>query len=217
MGMREWTVLGLLLASFLGGAALAGGDGGQFPWFLSRAPGIAAFVALSASIVLGLMVTTKAAEPKVPRAFSFEIHGFLSMLSLTLVGVHGGALLFDSWFQFTPLHLVVPLIAPYAALWTGLGVVAMWRMAIVSGSFWMTRRIGYRNWRRLHYVSFFVHIVSFVHGVTAGTDTAAPLVYGMYALSGTTVAMLFVLRLTLSRSQPPARRATPPRRPVTAP
>lgn len=195
MRRNEWTALGVLAAAFLGGAALASGSSEQLPWFVSRAAGVGAFLTLTASMILGLLVTTKAAEPRVPRAFSFEIHSFLSVLSLTLVGVHGGALLFDSWFHFTPLHLLVPFMAPYAPIWTGLGVIAAWTMAIVTGSFWMKKRIGYRAWRKLHFASFAAYVLSLGHGVSAGTDTTNPLVAAMYVCSAAAVFGLLTVRI----------------------
>jgi methionine sulfoxide reductase heme-binding subunit len=208
MGRNEWTALGLLAAAFLGGAALAG-PGSQFAWFLARASGLAAFAALTASMVLGLLVTTKVSEPKVPRIFNFEIHSFVSVLALTLIGIHGGSLLFDASFHFTPLALLVPFVAPYAPLWTGLGVIAAWLVAVVTGSFWAKKRIGHKAWRKLHYASFGAYALSLVHGMSAGSDTSNVAVYWFYALSVTLVASLFVLRLAGPRKAAAPHRAAP--------
>ncbi len=194
MGRNEWTALGLLAATFLGGVALVGSTG-QFAWLIARASGLAAFGALSLSMILGLLVTTRAAEPRVPRIFNFEIHSFVSVLALTLIGIHGGSLLFDASFHFTPLSLLVPLAAPYAPLWTGLGVVAAWLVAIVTASFWAKKRIGHKAWRRVHYASFGAYVLSVVHGMTAGTDTSNPVVFWLYVMSVAVVAGLFVLRI----------------------
>lgn len=210
MGRKEWLALGLLAAAFMGGAALAGAGDNQVPWFISRAAGLGAFVVLSLSVVLGLLVSSRAAEPAVPRAFSFELHGFLSMLSLTLVAIHGGALLFDSWFHFTPLAILVPFVAPYSPLWTGLGVIAAWTMAIVAGSFWARRSLGYTTWRRLHYASFAVYVLALVHGLAAGTDTVQRPVAMMYTISAAVVAGLLTYRIG-SRGEGRARASARPR------
>ena len=209
MSRNELVALGLLAAAFIGGAALAAAGGeSKLPWYISRASGIGAFVALSLSVILGLMTSMRMAIPGLGKAFNYEIHGFVSVLALTLVGIHGGALLFDSWFHFTPVHLLVPFISPYEAVWTGLGTLAAWGMAIVTASFWMRRWIGQRSWRRLHYVSFGVYLLGFIHGIFAGTDTGSLPVALTYAASITTVASLLALRIMI-RGERAAARPTP--------
>lgn len=203
MGRREWLALGLLGATFLAGAALAS-PGGQTPWMIARASGLAAFAALTLSMILGMLITTRAGEPQVPRIFNFEIHSFVSVLALTLIGVHVGSLLFDATFHFTPLTLLIPFISPYAAIWTGLGVMAAWSVAFLVGSFWAKKRIGHKTWRKLHYLSFAGWVLALVHGMSAGTDTSNALVYWFYGLSVMAVAFLFVLRIGGWRKATPA-------------
>jgi predicted ferric reductase len=195
VGRNEWLACGVILAAFLAGVGLASTASSAIPWYVSRASGIGAFVALSVSVVLGLLVSTKAVEPSVPRIFSFELHGFMSVLALTLVAVHGGALLFDATFHYTVLQLAVPFTTDYAPFATGLGVIATWAMAVVTASFWAKAKIGHRTWRRLHYASFGAYVLSFAHGIAAGSDTTNPFVYWMYAISAMAVVALLVLRL----------------------
>ncbi len=209
MGRNEWSALGLLAATFIGGAALAS-PGGQTAWLIARASGLAAFAALTLSMILGMLITTRAGEPRVPRIFNFELHSFVSVLALTLIVVHGGSLLFDATFHFTPLALLVPFVAPYAATWTGLGVIAAWTVALLTGSFWARKRIGHKAWRKLHYLSFAGWILALIHGMSAGSDTSNPLVYAFYGVAVMAVVFLFILRLGGWR------RATPATRPARA-
>lgn len=203
MGRNEWLACGIILAAFLAGVGLASSASSTpIPWYVSRASGIGAFLALTASMVLGLLVSTKAAEPSVPRIFSFELHGFVSVLALTLVAVHGGALLFDATFHYTVLQLAVPFTTEYAPFATGLGVIATWAMAVVTASFWAKKKIGHQTWRRLHYASFGAYVLSFAHGMAAGSDTTNPFVYWMYAISAMAVAGLLALRIAGQQKAP---------------
>ena len=43
-------------------------------------------------------------------------------------------------------------------------------MVVIYVSFSLRRRIGVRNWRRLHYLTFAVFGAATVHGLAAGTD-----------------------------------------------
>src|SRR5204863_5451851 len=147
-------ILVATLAAFVEALALSGPELGQVPWFISRASGVAAFLGLSASVIFGLLMSTRAAGGVVSRPLNYELHKFLSVFTVALIGLHGGALLFDGFMHFTPLSLLVPFTSPYRPLWVGLGTVAGWGAALVTASFWMRKRIGQKNWRRFHYVSF---------------------------------------------------------------
>jgi len=75
-------------------------------------------------VILGLVRSTKSPRPLIPRALSFDLHQFISVLGLTFIGVHAGALLFDGFLRFTPASLLVPFASPYRPIWTGLGVIS---------------------------------------------------------------------------------------------
>ena len=196
---------GVLGASVFGGLALNAGDPGTLPWMLSRVSGVIAFVLLSASVVFGLLVSTKAADGVLSRPLVFNIHQFLSVLTLTFLGIHAGSLLFDGFLHFGPLSLLVPFASPYKPLWVALGTIAAWTTALVTASFWMRGRIGQKRWRKLHYASFGAYLLSLVHGVTAGTDTTVPLVSFIYLISLALVAGLLTYRIAASRR--PTRKA----------
>jgi len=203
------------VAVFLGGmitsATLNGADFGHIPWYMSRASGIVAFGLLSLSVILGLTISTKSPKPVIPRGLAFDLHQFLSILTLTLVGAHAGILMFDGFTPFSPLAIVMPFAAPWEPLVTGLGTITAWLLVAVTASFWLRRRIGQRAWRRFHYVSFAAYLLSLLHGLTAGPDTGVPQVHWAYVLSAATVAGLLTYRISFrSGVRTPA--ASPPRR-----
>lgn len=197
---------GVFVASLFGGLALNAGDLGTLPWMLSRVSGLVAFALLSGSVIFGLLISTKAADGALSRPFVFTIHQFLSVLTLTFLGIHAGSLLFDGFLHFGPVSLLVPFASPFRPFWVGLGVISAWGTAIVTASFWMRGRIGQKAWRKLHYASFGAYLLSLVHGVMAGTDTALPLVSWTYVVSFALVAALLVYRIGLA-SQPARRPA----------
>ena len=188
-------VLVATFAALVEALALSGPNLGQVPWFISRASGVAAFLGLSASVILGLLMSTRAADGLLSRAFNYEMHKFLSVFTVALIGLHGGALLFDGFLHLTPLSLLVPFTSPYRPLWVGLGVIGGWGSALVTASFWMRKRIGQKAWRRFHYVSFLAYVLALVHGVTSGTDTAVLPIALMYSSSASLVTLLLVYRI----------------------
>ena len=109
-----------------------------------------------------------------------DTHRFLALLALAAVALHGGALVLDTTVRMRPLGLLLPGLSPYRLLATGIGVLAAELMVVVYASFSLRRRIGARNWRRLHWATYAVFCAATVHGVAAGTDTAHPWTFALY-------------------------------------
>ncbi len=194
-----------IVAAMTGGMALRLNETGHAAWLISRASGLAAFALLSGSMVFGLLISSKAADKSMSRLTVFTVHQFLSVLSLAFVAVHGGALLFDGFFHFTVFDLVVPFVAPYEPLMVGLGIVAAWLSAAVTGSFWARKYIGQKAWRKLHFASFAAYVLSWFHGITAGTDTRLMPVTMLYSVSMSVVLALLLYRIASARSKKSAR------------
>ena len=76
--------------------------------------------------------------------------------------------------------LVVPGLSPYRPLATGIGVLAAELMLVVYASFSLRRRIGARNWRRLHWATYAIFAAATAHGLAAGTDSAQPWAFAVY-------------------------------------
>ncbi|MCZ2109935.1 MAG: hypothetical protein LC118_10285 [Dehalococcoidia bacterium] len=195
--MSSTTRLALLFfgASFLLAVGMSGIDMGKGPWYVSRASGLVSFVLLTGSVLFGLLISTKAADGLFSRLLVLEVHQFTSVLTLSMLGLHAGSLLFDGFLRFTPGDILVPLTSPYRPFWTGLGIIAAWSTAIVTGSFWARKRLRQKTWRRLHYLSFAAWLLSLVHGFTAGTDSQLTPVFWMYVVSAAAVTGLLTYRI----------------------
>lgn len=212
MAGYRMVMVSLFGASILGALALKSADLGSVPWAVSRVSGLAAFAVLSASVIMGLLISTKASDGLLSRPFVFDMHQFLSVASLALIGVHAGSLLFDSFLHFSSLSLIVPFISPYRPLAVGAGVIAGWLVAITTASFWLRSRIGANRWRTLHYATFLAYFASLGHGVFAGTDTQLSFVYWGYVVSVAAVSALTTLRISGYRSKQRSPTKTTPTR-----
>ncbi len=129
---------------------------------------------------------------RVKAAVVTDLHRFLSLLGLGVVALHGLVLTLDSTVRMPITGLLVPGLSPYRPLATGIGVLAAELMIVIYASFSLRRRIGVRNWRRLHYLTFAVFGAATVHGLTAGTDRWA---FALYAGSVAAVVGLTVWRV----------------------
>ncbi len=161
-------------------------------WILARASGLTAYALLSGSVLAGLTVKSRPLGPRVRAAAVTDLHRFVSMLSLGAVAVHGLTLTLDKTVPLPLAGLFVPGLSSYRPLATGVGVIAAELMLVIYVSFSLRRRIGVRNWRRLHYVTFAVFGGATVHGLAAGSDQWT---FGLYAGSLATVASLTTWRV----------------------
>jgi sulfoxide reductase heme-binding subunit YedZ len=155
-------------------------------WILARASGLVAYTLLTASVLGGLLVKARPFVRRFPTAAAVDLHRFLALLALAAVALHGATLVLDSTVKITLLALVVPGIASYRPPWTALGVLAADLTVLVYASFALRRRIGFRAWRRLHWVTYAIFTVATLHGLMAGTDS--PRFLALYAAAAAAVA-----------------------------
>jgi sulfoxide reductase heme-binding subunit YedZ len=149
-------------------------------WILARAGGITAYVLLTASVLAGLVLKSRPLGARLRAAAVADTHRTLALLGLGFVALHGLTLVLDSTVRITLLALLIPGLTGYRPLATALGVLAAELMVLVYASFSLRKRIGARNWRRLHWATYGVFALATVHGLTAGTDTSRPWVLGLY-------------------------------------
>jgi sulfoxide reductase heme-binding subunit YedZ len=145
-------------------------------WVLARASGLTAYALVTASVLAGLVLKSRAFRSLRPPAVA-DTHRFLALLAVGAVALHGAALTLDSTVHLRPVALLVPGLSPYRPLATGIGVLSAELMLLVYCSFSLRRRIGARNWRRLHWATYAVFAAATVHGLAAGTDSAQPWTY----------------------------------------
>jgi len=178
-------------------------------WYLARAAGLAAYMALFLNVCLGLAVRTKVVDWLVARWQAFDLHQFTALLALGLIGLHLAALLGDQFIGFTVPQLLVAFASPYRPLPTALGVLAMYLVVAIALSFWARPWIGQRAWRVLHYAAFGGFFLALAHGLLAGTDAATPWVWALYWGTGWLVTLLTLWRFGIhspERSRPQATR-----------
>ena len=88
---------------------------GQLPWYIARAAGLMAWALLTASVIWGLAISTKAkAFGRRPRpAWTLDLHRFLGALATIFTAVHVGAILIDTYVKFD----LVSVLVPFASSW----------------------------------------------------------------------------------------------------
>ncbi|HLF72657.1 MAG TPA: ferric reductase-like transmembrane domain-containing protein [Dehalococcoidia bacterium] len=170
-------------------------------WYLGRAGGFVAFGLLLASIVLGLAISSRLFDGVLARPWFFEMHRFLSLFVIVAILFHALIMLPDPYASFTPRELLLPFQSHIKNVAMSLGVFALYGSALVSFSFYVTRWIGQKTWRLLHYLTFPVFVLGLAHGILAGTDTGLQEVQAYYTIGMLLVIFFLLYRILAVRSQ----------------
>jgi methionine sulfoxide reductase heme-binding subunit len=149
-------------------------------WLLARASGLTAYVLLTASLLAGLVLKSRPFGRALKPPAVMDVHRFLALLGLGMLGLHGTAVVLDQTVKMPLAGLFVPGASPYRPTAVSLGVVTAELMVLIYVSFSLRKRIGVRNWRRLHWATYLVFLMGTLHGLTAGTDSTQPWARSLY-------------------------------------
>jgi methionine sulfoxide reductase heme-binding subunit len=211
-----WFGLAVVVGAVLGATApntlrrigeVAALQPGMLAWYSVRALGFLAYIVLSASVLYGLLLSTKILDSIAHRPVSFSLHKDLAIVGMILAAFHGGLLTFDQSFNFTPAAILVPFNSPYAPVTVGIGQLTFYGSIVITLSFYVRRHIGQRAWRLLHYVTFLSFIGATFHGIASGSDSGQR--WAFYLYLGTVALAIFLLtyRIIVSVASRRTRRA----------
>lgn len=172
------------------------------PWIAARASGVLVYLLAFGSVTLGLLTTLKWFRRGLNPARIMYLHRIFSLLLLIFGVVHIAGLLLDTYLKMSLFEAFVPFAASYKPVWTSLGILAVYASLIVITSAYLARRLGYKVWRGLHYLSFGIFPMGFLHGVMAGTDTTSGWMQSIYMLTGFIVVTLCGIRLFNGLAKP---------------
>ena len=181
-------------------------------WYLGRGTGVVALVCFTIGVVLGIAVRSGRPIAGLPRFGVHEIHRTASLLGTTLLGIHVSTLLFDPYAQLRLVDLVLPFAGSYRPLWLGLGTLALDLVVAIVVTSLLRERIGRRTWRAVHWATYAMWPVAFLHGLGTGSDAGSLWFRVLAVACALAVAGALAWRLTFS----PSRRPLSPRRVLPA-
>ncbi len=162
-------------------------------WYVARSAGIVAYLLLSTSVVVGVLMSARA-KLSWPRFAVEEVHRFLAILTGVFLALHGIALLADRVVPISIVQLVIPFQTTYRPLGVGLGVTSALLLLAVALSNLVRKRLPYRVWRRIHYVTIAVWLTATAHGLLSGTDRQDFWFMALVGVAVCTVGLAFLGR-----------------------
>ena len=180
----------------------------HFWWYVARAAGIVAWLLLTASVLWGIVLSTKAFPEHRRPAWLLDLHRWLGGLTVSFVAIHVLALIADNYTTFTLRDVTIPFASSWKPGAVALGVVAAWSLVAVELTSLAMRRLPRRVWHGIHLLSYLTFWLTSLHAALAGTDRSQVLYQATAAVSIALVAWSVVYRLTHKK---PARRGAPNR------
>ncbi|HEX3792977.1 MAG TPA: ferric reductase-like transmembrane domain-containing protein [Acidimicrobiales bacterium] len=139
-------------------------------WYITRASGIVALVLLTATMVLGLVTTTRTKARHWPGFAQQELHRRISMLAMVFLALHILTSVLDTYVHIGYLAIVIPFTSSYSRFWVGVGTVAVDLMAAVFISSLLRAHMKAGTWRGLHWLAYGCWPVALAHTFGMGTD-----------------------------------------------
>ena len=170
-------------------------------WYISRASGLMAYLLVWLSTIWGFAISSKIFDSFLKREFTYDFHEYLSLLSLGFVLVHVVVLLLDRVEPLSLLEVLVPFVANYRPLWTGIGIIAFYLSLLVTVTFYIRKRISMKAFRLIHYLSIVAFLGALFHGLYSGTDSSLDWTQLMYWGTFLSTVLFAVYWLILVRLQ----------------
>lgn len=136
---------------------------------ISAVVGLTAMVLLTLNILMGLLVSTNYQtvrqwpHRKLPWPL-FKIHNWTGYVAMAVAVLHPVILLCSRTAKFGVGDVLLPIYSPGQTLYNSLGALTFYSFALVVTTSYFRPKLGYRPWKKLHYVAYFAAASMFVHG-----------------------------------------------------
>jgi methionine sulfoxide reductase heme-binding subunit len=184
---------------------LATATGPYLFWITSRAAGVAALLLASLAVGVGLLMGGRIAKGRRPELR--VTHEALSLATLAALLVHGLSLLGDAYLHPSLGDIAIPFLSGYKTLWTSMGIIAFWALAVLGLSYYARARIGVQRWRKLHRFAALAWLLGLAHSLGEGTDAGQAWFLASIAIVVVPALVLALARLLRSATAPQAQAA----------
>ncbi|WP_256358336.1 ferric reductase-like transmembrane domain-containing protein [Bacillus sp. sid0103] len=167
----------------------------MFEWYMIRATGLAAYLLLYLSVLIGLYSQVQKKRKQKVTASLF-LHESLSNWALYLVIGHVGFLLIDSYISLQWFEVLIPFKTDYKPWPMALGALSLYFLIMTIGTSKARKKIGYQKWRKLHALNPILYIFVTIHGLLIGTDIQATV------LAAVNILPLIVIGSLLLKDKP---------------
>jgi methionine sulfoxide reductase heme-binding subunit len=183
-------------------------------WYVARSTGLVALLLITATLVTGILGSTRAGPSGWPRFVMTTLHRNVSLLTLAFLAVHVTSSVIDRYAGIGWLDAVLPFGSVYKPTWLGLGAIAFDLLLALMITSLLRPRINARLWRAVHWIAYVCWPVALAHALGIGTDARGgwPLIVTVGCLATVAIAAVYRLVVAGGAAVRPAAPADPARR-----
>lgn len=168
-------------------------------WYLTRITGLIAYVLFFVTICIGII-----RKFNVRWAFLIKYHKSTAIWAFIFASWHFITVIFDNYKWGFQLNLLAFLGLNFSDQWNtlvSLGVIAFFIFIIVIATSIGKNisRLGFKLWKRIHYLSYIGFILIQIHSMLLGTDfkymSYSFIIWWTSILMFSTVVVLFLIRV----------------------
>lgn len=184
-----------LLVPILSYAATGEVTSNLWPWYITRASGLVAYILLFFLVASGIGIKTSWIFKFISPTFAWLNHRYLGIALSASVVTHLVSLLLDTYLKFSVVDVFIPFASNFKSLFLSAGIIGLYILLVVMFSSILTINKFPKAWRLLHYLTYPLFVVLFIHGYFIGTDTKFIIIKLIYLVTGVIVAWLSLYRL----------------------
>ncbi len=172
----------------------------KLTWYIARSGGILAWCLLAASLVLGLLLSSRALGKKTNPPWTLSIHRFCGGLAVIFTGIHVAAIMADDFVDFGVVEVLVPWASQWRPTAVAWGVIGMYLLVAIEVTSLLMRRMPKRIWRYIHWSSAGLFGFATLHGFQSGTDAGRAFIVATAAMIVILTILVIVRAVRASRN-----------------
>ncbi len=162
-------------------------------WTLIRASGFLAFYFMTISLSFGLFGSLSIMKKK--KGVLVQLHQASGWYGLLVIIFHMLLIFQDQYVPYSLGALLIPFSSEHEPIFSALGTFSFYLFFLVIGtSDFFIKKLGIKNWKKLHLAVIPAWILMLIHGLAVGTDASEPWALLIYASGVSWIIVLGFIR-----------------------
>ncbi len=163
-------------------------------WYATRAAGLMTWATAFGSVLIGLLLSLKSVKSRTGPWF-FDLHRFLSSVSVIFLLTHLGTLVVHDADVFTWRALLIPGESTWETTAASMGVIAFWTLIVVELTSILRKHLSPTVWRMTHMLSIITMAAGTYHAWLSGSDVRNPITWSVAGIGSLLAVGLIAMRL----------------------
>lgn len=163
-------------------------------WYATRGAGLMTWVTACGSVLIGLLLSGKSIK-SLDRPWFFDLHRFLSSVSMIFLVTHLGTLYMYNTEIFTWRALLIPGESTWETTAASMGIIAFWSLIAVELTSLLQDRVSSAIWRVAHGLAVVTVVAGTYHAWLGGSDVRNPIIWAIVVVGSLLAGGLIARRL----------------------